>query len=197
MLLTPVGVLNIMISKICTKCKIEQPLENFHRRNSCKKTGRASQCRSCTSIIKKPYVLKNKDKKASYDKIYRKKKAKEIAAFKKSWEQRNRNDPQFKLRRNLRRRIHHVLKGNNKSAHTMELLGCTVEEFIKYMESLWQPGMSWDNYNPKGWHIDHIIPCRTFDLTDPEQQRKCFHYTNQRPLWWHENLRRPRNTKDW
>ena len=48
--------------------------------------------------------------------------------------------------------------------------------------------MTWDNYEYYGWHIDHIIPCSSFDLTDPEQQRLCCHYTTLQPLWWHENL---------
>lgn len=42
--------------------------------------------------------------------------------------------------------------------------------------------MTWDNYG-KYWHIDHIIPCSSFDLTDIEQQKKCFHYTNLQPLF--------------
>lgn len=186
-----------MDTKICTKCKIEQPIELFHRNKRFKKSGRVAQCRACCNLQKRKYTAKSKDKKAAYDKIYRKKKAKEIAAFKKAWEQKHRNDPEFKLRRNLRRRIHHVIKNDYKSDHTMALLGCNIEEFIKYIESLWQPGMSWDNYGLNGWHLDHIIPCRTFDLSDPEQQKKCFHYTNQRPLWWYENLGRPKNAKDW
>jgi hypothetical protein len=40
------------------------------------------------------------------------------------------------------------------------------------------------------WHIDHITPCTAFDLTDPEQQKKCFHYTNLQPLWASDNIRK-------
>jgi hypothetical protein len=50
--------------------------------------------------------------------------------------------------------------------------------------------MSWGNYGLHGWHVDHIIPCASFDLTDPEQQRQCFHYTNLQPLWAEDNLRK-------
>lgn len=48
--------------------------------------------------------------------------------------------------------------------------------------------MSWENYGIRGWHIDHIKPCASFDLSIIEEQKECFHYTNLQPLWWHENL---------
>ena len=50
--------------------------------------------------------------------------------------------------------------------------------------------MSWDNHGYDGWHVDHIRPCASFDLTDEEQVRKCFHYTNLQPLWAKDNLRK-------
>ena len=69
----------------------------------------------------------------------------------------------------------------------MDLLGCSIEEFINHMESKFTNGMTWDNYGVLGWHMDHIIPCASFDLTDEKQQRECFHYTNLQPLWHYEN----------
>lgn len=39
-----------------------------------------------------------------------------------------------------------------------------------------------------GWHIDHIVPCASFDLSKPEEQKKCFHYTNLQALWWRDNI---------
>ena len=55
-------------------------------------------------------------------------------------------------------------------------------------ESLFQSGMTWENHGKYGWHIDHIRPCSSFDLTDPEQQKLCCHYTNLQPLWAKDNL---------
>jgi hypothetical protein len=50
--------------------------------------------------------------------------------------------------------------------------------------------MSWENYGLYGWHIDHILPCSSFDLLKPEEQRKCFHWSNMQPLWARDNLRK-------
>ena len=72
----------------------------------------------------------------------------------------------------------------------MDLVGCTPEFLRSYLESLFTEGMTWDNYGPKGWHVDHILPCASFDLTKEEEQKKCFHYTNLQPLWWFDNLRK-------
>ena len=56
----------------------------------------------------------------------------------------------------------------------------------KWIESQFVDGMSWDNHGE--WHIDHIRPCASFDLTDPEQQKECFNYKNLQPLWAKDNL---------
>lgn len=138
------------------------------------------------------YYKNNKEAKALYDKKYRENNKEKIAIYKKEWDKkRTQNDINHKIKKNLRRRVHHALKGKTKSNNTMKLIGCTPEYFKEYIESLFLDGMSWDNYGE--WHIDHILPCFTFDLSIPEQQEQCFHYSNQRPLWKIDNLKRPKN----
>lgn len=102
---------------------------------------------------------------------------------------RNLTDVEFHIRNSMRGRVRSAVlrNGARKSATTFELIGCTAKELRSHLESLWQPGMSWENYGNGGWHIDHILPCASFDLIKPEEQRKCFHYTNLQPLWWREN----------
>jgi hypothetical protein len=65
---------------------------------------------------------------------------------------------------------------NAKSVHYLDLLGCSIEALKEYLEFKFKRGMRWDNYGD--WHIDHILPCCSFDLSNPEQQRQCFHWTN-------------------
>lgn len=95
------------------------------------------------------------------------------------------NIPSYRALCNLRCRISNALKAkgiHSKSRHTKDFLGCEFNEFLKHLERQFKPNMSWDNYG-RTWHIDHIIPCNSFDLTDLVQQSACFHYTNLQPLW--------------
>jgi len=83
----------------------------------------------------------------------------------------------------------HALRGGVKKAScTMALIGCSLPELRAHLEALFLPGMTWEKYGFRGWHVDHIRPCASFDLTDPAQQRACFHYTNLQPLWAKDNL---------
>jgi len=105
-----------------------------------------------------------------------------------SRKRRLKTDPAFKIRLNLANRINAAIRDNIKSTDTISLLGCSAEDARAYLESKFQPGMSWANYGLYGWHIDHIRPCASFDLSKSEEQRKCFHFTNLQPLWAKENL---------
>ena len=97
-------------------------------------------------------------------------------------------DPQFVLRRLISERIRNALRNfkANKYFSSQELVGCTLLELRQHLESQFTIGMSWQNQG--AWHIDHIVPCSSFDLTEPSEQKKCFHYTNLQPLWAHDNL---------
>ena len=70
----------------------------------------------------------------------------------------------------------------------MSLTGADWSTFSAWIESKFQDGMTWDNYGR--WHIDHDKACAHFDLTKPEQQEECFHYTNLQPLWGLENIKK-------
>ena len=70
----------------------------------------------------------------------------------------------------------------------MELTGCTLEELKEHLASKFTEGMTFENYGK--WHIDHILPCASFDLLLPEEQPKCFHYTNLQPLWAIDNMKK-------
>jgi hypothetical protein len=97
-------------------------------------------------------------------------------------------DIQFRLRFVLRSRMRAALKDNAKSGSSVENLGCSIPELKAYLESRFQPGMTWQNWSVHGWHIDHKKPLSSFDLTDPEQFRQAVHYTNLQPLWAIENI---------
>lgn len=90
-------------------------------------------------------------------------------------------DPVFRLTKILRARLYDALNGRTKSAATVELVGCPVSALLPHLEAQFLPGMSWENYGE--WHVDHRRPCASFDLSDPEEQRACFHFTNLQPLW--------------
>ncbi len=97
---------------------------------------------------------------------------------------------QFILKTRLRGRIYAAMKRGYtaKSAKTIDLLGCSFDELRRHIEKQFTDGMSWDKISEI--HLDHIMPCAMFDLSDPEQQRKCFHFSNLQPLWKMDNLRK-------
>jgi hypothetical protein len=132
----------------------------------------------------KKWFLKNKERKSEISKQWYLKNKEHIRERNKK---RRKTDITYKLITNLRRRTTLALKGKSKSANTMTLLGVTNIQLVwKHLESTFKPGMTKENHGL--WHIDHIRPCSSFDLSKPEEQAKCFHYTNLQALWAYENL---------
>jgi hypothetical protein len=97
-------------------------------------------------------------------------------------------DLKYTLAKQLRCRFKSAFKLNVKTGSAIKDLGCSIDQLRKHLESLFEPGMSWDNHNLLGWHIDHKHPLSSFDLTDIQQVREACHYTNLQPLWAKDNL---------
>ena len=95
------------------------------------------------------------------------------------------------LRKRISTRIRNAIVNGHaiKERRTLELTGCTIEQLKTHLESQFNARMTWANYG-RAWHIDHIMPCASFDLTDEAQQRQCFHFSNLRPMWAKANLRK-------
>ena len=180
--------------QVCSKCDIEKCLEEFHKHPSTK-NGRNTICKSCRSAYMKtiyvydPERYRNPEHESKRKREYYSRNRQARIDYSKTYiKQRKKTDLDFKLRGVLRSRISTAIKRNPKAARTMELIGCSIPELRRHLESQFEPGMTWDNHSVHGWHIDHILPCKHFDLTDPEQQKICFHYTNLQPMWAKDNL---------
>lgn len=93
---------------------------------------------------------------------------------------RKKNHIPTKIRENIKSRLKKSM--GVKSDSIVKYLGCSIDDFKRHLESLFKPGMTWDNYGEK-WHIDHIIPLST-DYSDTGLH----HYKNTQPLWKEEHF---------
>lgn len=100
------------------------------------------------------------------------------------------SDIEYRLKTLLRTRLWKLAKDKayKKEESSTKLIGCSVAELKVHLEGLFQEGMTWSNHSLHGWHIDHRTPVSAFDLSDIEQQKEAFHYTNLQPLWAFDNL---------
>lgn len=94
---------------------------------------------------------------------------------------------EVRIARNIRNRVYHAIK-IGRAGSAVRDLGCTIEFFKTYIASMFLAGMNWDNYGK--WHLDHIVPLSSFDLSDKEHFLKAVHHTNYQPLWAVDNLKK-------
>ena len=170
--------------------------EKLYRAKYYKKNREKSLERS--KIYQLKHILEIKKYRKEYGKNYRLTHKIELKERKKLWHQKNKknikierknrflNDLHFKLSHYLRTRIVRALRGNPKLSTAMNLVGCSIKQLKQHLEKQFKQGMSWDSYGK--WHIDHIKPCASFDLSKKSEQCRCFHYTNLQPLWAKDNL---------
>src|SRR5208283_2328184 len=138
----------------------------------------------------KAYYADNKEAIVDRQKVYRADNKEAIAVRANAYEkQRKQIDIQFWLAGNLRSRLRCAIKNNQKSGSAVRDLGCSVEFLKQHLEQQFKVGMTWENYG-KVWHIDHIEPLCSFDLEDREQLLIACHYTNLRPLFKEDNLKK-------
>jgi hypothetical protein len=138
------------------------------------------------------YLKKWRSENKNYMKRYRFVKNSEVNAnLRKSRKIKRDMDVQFRLRGNLNSRVWAILRQKKvtKCNHMLELLGCDVGYFKNYIEKQWQSGMVWDNYGSVWW-IDHRIPVSWYDLSDPEEQAKAFHFSNCKPMFKIDNIKK-------
>ena len=76
---------------------------------------------------------------------------------------------------------------------TFNLLGIvSYEKYVKYLTKMFYGGMVWAIFQ-----VDHIKPLCSFNLSDPEERTKAFHYTNTRPLFAKDNKAKVAQDKKW
>jgi hypothetical protein len=151
--------------KLCSRYETEKSLDQFYQ-SSTSLDGREGRCKECRKAYGKTYFQANKSRYAAKRK------------------ERYQQDLPFRIAQVLRSRIARSIK----SGSAVKDLGCSIQELKAYLEAHFQPGMSWDNYGLRGWHIDHTIPLDSFDLSDPKQLKQACHYTNLQPLWASANI---------
>ena len=197
------------LKSYCKKCKSETARirYNENKKEYSEKSKQYYEKNKAVIIERaRKHYENNTEQKKSYGKEYYKKNTDRVAERNKEWLNKNRekyrernkewqrnkrsSDIHFIIRGRLANRIREAVKNNagGKAYSTMQLIGCTISDLKIFFEAEFEHGMTWDNMGE--WHIDHIRPCASFDLEDPEEQKKCFHWTNLQPLWALDNLRK-------
>lgn len=183
------------LGKLVTKCKECSKQEgnaSYYKHREKRLQAKSEYSEKNKEVIQsrnRNQYSKNKEKRIEYQKNYYKNN-KEILRPKIAARaiKKYHSDIFYKIKSNLSIRMRKFFKKNG--SRTVDFIGCSIDELKCYLESKFQDGMSWDNYGLHGWHVDHIRPCTSFDLSKKEEQEKCFHYTNLQPLWAIDNIKK-------
>lgn len=183
------------MSKMCKKCLQYLSHEAFYDHIKYKDKLRPI-CKSCYIDNQKIYQKNNPEINKKAKKRWLKNNPIHYRQYSRSYSKiKYDTDINFKIAHLLRCRLKSAIKHNFKTGSAVKDLGCTIGEFKLYFESLFQSGMTWDNHSLSGWHVDHIRPLASFDLTDKDQLLQACHYTNLQPLWALDNIKKSSSYK--
>lgn len=157
-----------MITKQCTKCYEEKPLEDYHNLKR-GKYGKCSYCKECANSWNKEWTNENRDHIRKRYVSYSSKRRKEGA----NWY----------FNRILSNQVRRFIL-DKKGKRTEDILGETFDNVRRHLEKQFEDGMNWNNFGE--WHIDHIVPLSSG--RNQEELIKLNHYTNLQPLWAKDNL---------
>lgn len=160
-------------------------------------------CYECQKKMAREWKAVNKEKVAAYNKTYKVENKDTISEYNSNYNKTHRDeiqkrssanylkkyhkDPSFKIAHCLRKRMRHLLSGSKKEdQHALEILGCTINNFKKWLEYCFEGNMTFQNHG-EVWHIDHAVPCAKFNLTIDDEVKKCFHWSNIKPMLAKEN----------
>ncbi len=125
---------------------------------------------------------KQTEKHKEYEREYKKK---NLPSILKKRKERYGTDVQYRLSQLLRNRTHQAIKQRHKTGSAIRDLGCSLDVLMKHLENQFCDTMSWSNMGK--WHIDHVVPLASFDLSDRNEYLKAVHYSNLQPMWEYEN----------
>jgi hypothetical protein len=132
--------------------------------------------------VSREWVAKNRQKNRAYQKKWRVENREKLRLY----DKKRKSEGPTRIAVLQRKRLKNFIK--SPSVCRSEMFGCTPDQLARHIESQFVSGMSWTNTSK--WHIDHIMPCSAFDLSNPDQVKICFNWQNLRPLWAKKNLRK-------
>ena len=179
------------IKKYRSKDKFKEYIKKYHQKPEVKEAKKENRKKWLKTEKGKEYLKKmfSPEKKAISNSKYRAtQKGKE--ANRKGVKKAIKKNPIYRISMNVRNRLNEFLnlKRLTKKNKTFEMIGCTPAELKIYLEKKFEPGMTWWNHSPKGWHIDHRIPLAS--AKNYEDIVRLMHYTNLQPMWATENVRK-------
>jgi len=186
-----------MPMKKCRYCKVDVDYSNGVRHKG-RSDGIEECCKECNKKRVRKWVEENKDKYIAGMRERAKRNSKQAVERVRQWRkkhkgrrnkydnERYKTDPVHKLKVAIRNSIGKSIR--RKRMHSKEMIGCDYDELKKHIQSQFTEGMTWNNYGE--WHIDHIRPLSSFDLTNEEQQKQAFNYKNLQPLWAEDNRKK-------